>query len=309
MPSRVLITGANGFLGLSLLRPLSSSRAIVAALRSEGAAAAVRAESERLGIACKIRRTPDYRRPAWGTLLGGVDAVVHSVGILRESATSHYKDAHEDSVSGLVATAPRSCRLIYVSLVGADAASQNECLASKGRAEAILLRDRPDALVLRLPMILGGRDPSSHALRAQAIRRIVPLLDGGEAIDQPIDVRDVGIAIERALVTPTLCGALDLVGPETLSYRALLMRCAALWGNKPRVLPIPATLARAAARFLAHLSANPAVTETMLDILLRNDRRDASVATAALALTLRPLDSTLETFIGPDDATPTETSD
>ena len=299
MTSRVLITGANGFLALSLLPSLTPPHALVAAVRSPSAEAEVQRESDALRVACEIRRTPDYRAAAWAPLLAGIDAVIHSVGILKESATSRYQDAHEDSVEALAATAPPECRLIYISLVGSDALSKNPCLASKGRAEELLLRARPDALVLRLPMILGGRDPSSRALRTQAQRGLVPLLNGGSAIDQPIDVRDVGAALRQALKKGALRGTLDLVGPEALSYRALLERCAALYGRTPRVLAIPAAFARAAARTLERMSGNPAVTEAMLGVLLRDDRRDPTLATSALEIALRPLDETLQDFVGP----------
>jgi uncharacterized protein YbjT (DUF2867 family) len=184
--------------------------------------------------------------------------------------------------------------VVYLSILGARPGSANPCLASKGRAEAILMEEPLATTVLRVPMVLGGDDPAAGALRGRAHARVVPLVRGGASFEQPIDARDVVEAIVAALARPALAGlAIDLAGPESLRHRDLVRRAAALVGNRPRILPLP----RGAVRLLAALAerwlANPPLTPAMLDVLLHDDRIDPAPACRRLGIALRPLDETL----------------
>ena len=119
------------------------------------------------------------------------DAAVHLVGVLKETPAQRYADAHEGTARALAAAAKQSGlhRIVYLSIIGADVASRNACLASKARAEAILLAPPLATTVLRLPMVLGGDDPATWALRARSRAAVVPLVRGGASLEQPIDAR------------------------------------------------------------------------------------------------------------------------
>ena len=302
---RVVVTGANGVLGRALLRDLAArpDAEPVAAVRSRAAAQRVAAAAP--GAACRV---VDYGDPSSLTpLLKGAWAVVHLVGILRESATSRYAEAHEASAAALARAAREAAcpRIVYISLLGAEPGAANPCLASKGRAEALLLEAASGAgagegegagagagaaatttTVLQLPMVIGGGDPASRALRRRAGRRALLLLGGGRHCDQPIDVRDAIAAIRSALERPPGGSALRLAvaGPESLSYRELLLRCAALRGGRPRpprIGALPVAWARAAAALAERCIANPPLTRAMLDVLLRDDRVDPEPACRA----------------------------
>ncbi len=297
---KCLVTGANGVLGRALLTRLrdEDDTRVVAAVRSERAAERVR----ELGMDVEIAMVPEPSVSV-GDALVGVDVVAHTVGILKESATNRYVDAHEGSIRALCEGAERAdCRrVVYLSIVGADPESPNPCLASKGRAEAILLERLPGSLVLRLPMVLGGGDPASAALRARARAGRTRLLGGGHARDQPIDVRDAAAAISAALRKPEVCGALDLAGPEALPHRVLLLRVAERLGTSPSIGTVPVALARGVAWIAERLTRDPPVTVAMLDVLLQDDALDSSDAWAALGLSPRPLDESLDHWFKKED--------
>ncbi len=293
---RCLVSGANGVLGRALLQHLSGERSLRAAVRSERAANTVRG----LGVDAEVVLLPAYTAEHWTRVLDGVDTVVHTVGILKEGSTSRYRDAHENSVAALcdaaVGTACR--RVVYLSIVGAERDSPNPCLASKARAEALLLEALPESVVLRFPMVLGAGDPASAALRARAGTRRAWLLDGGRVFDQPIDARDAVAAIAAALRHPDATGILELAGPEALPYRDLLRRVARRVGGTPAVATLPAPLARCAAWVAERLLRDPPLTGAMLDVLLRDDRVDSAAAWDLLGLRPRPLDDTLDHWFG-----------
>jgi NADH dehydrogenase len=300
----VLVTGANGNLGRRLLVRLSSAgppRAKLRALvRSERAAQALRALPE---SAAHEVHVVDYQdADALARAAQGCTCAVHLVGILKESSRTRYIEAHE-TTSWAIAHASAKAgirRIVYLSMLGADPASPNACLASKGRAEAILLGRETPATVLRVPMVLGRGDLAARALRAQALARVTPLVRGGASLEQPIDAGDVVEAIVEALCRPELAGAvLELAGPEALSHRALVERAAQLFGRRPHVLAIPLSLARLAARLAQRVLSDPPLTPSMLDVLEHDDCIDPAPACAQLGIRLTPLDETLRRQLGP----------
>lgn len=303
---RVLITGANGHLGRALIARLAGGRrapraALRAVVRSERAAATVRALPERPELVVLDYGDVD----ALARAAAGCDAVVHLVGILKEAPGTRYEDAHEGSARALAQAAARAgChRIVYLSILGAAPASPNACLASKARAEQILLAPPLRTTVLRVPMVLGGDDPASAALRARARSRVLAMPRGGASLEQPIDAADVVEAIVAALARPELAGrALDLAGPESLPRRALVRRAAALAGARgPTIVPVPLALVRLFAALAERIAANPPLTTAMLGVLEHDDRVDPEPACRALGIRLTPLDETLRRCLAAAD--------
>jgi NADH dehydrogenase len=301
---RILVTGANGHLGRRLLervaRAPGGSQRLRALVRSQAAAAVL----ERLAgdVRPEIVIVDYTDSEALARAAAGCAAAVHLVGILRETRSSRYADAHEATARALAEAAPRAGlrRIVYLSILGSNANAANACLASKGRAEDILLAGATPALVLRVPMVIGAGDFVSRTLRKQARARVVPLLRGGSGREQPIDADDVVAAILAGLERPGIGReALDLAGPESLSRRDLLARTARLWGRRPSVIPLPFALEYAFAFAAEKLLANPPLTRAMLGVLDHDDDIDVKPACDRLGLELTPLDETLRRCVGP----------
>lgn len=302
--ARILVTGANGHLGRRLIERIArepgGGRRVRALVRSRGAAAQL--EALPVGVRPEISIVDYTDSDALARAAAGCAAAVHLVGIIRESRSSRYVDAHEATTRALAAAAPRAGleRIVYLSILGSRPDAANACLASKGRAEAILLASATPALVLRVPMVIGRGDFVSRTLRQQARARIVPLLRGGRGREQPIDADDVVAAILAGLAPqPGRSEALDLAGPESLARAELLQRCARLWNNRPIVVPVPFALEHAFAFALERLLPDPPLTRAMLGVLDHDDEIDPAPACARLALALTPLDETLRRCVGP----------
>ena len=306
-PGRLLVTGANGHLGQRLLRRLAARGAqnleVRAIVRSERAAGVLRDLGLEPAPECVV---VDYTDAAGlAQAAEGCTHFVHLVGILKEDATTRYTDAHESTCFALARAAEQvgARRIVYLSILGAAPNSGNPCLASKGRAEQILLERPVPTTVLRLPMVLGPGDIASRALRGKALAGLLPLVRGGRTLEQPIDADDVSQAILLALSRGDLpAGVLELAGPECLSHRALVMRAARLHRRQPRVVPLPLAFARAFAWLAERTLASPPLTRAMLDVLEHDDRIDPGPACRALGLTLTPLDETLRRCVGPEAA-------
>ena len=214
-------------------------------------------------------------------------AIVHLVGIIKEGARATYASAHEESTHSLLNAATQGGvgRIVYLSILGASEGSPNACLASKARAESILLESAIPALVIRVPMVLGEGDYASVALLAKA-RRTVALTFRASSLEQPIYAGDVVDAIAAGLGPDGPTGIIELAGPRSLSRRALIRSAS---GVGTRTLSLPLALGYALAWLLDRTSRNPPVTPAMLGVLDHDDDIDPQPGAEALGIRLTGL--------------------
>jgi len=299
---RILVTGANGQIGLQLFERLANAGySACAVVRSQRAADQIATLHDAIRPAIRILDYAD--RDALADAARDCSQAVHLVGILKEGGGATYAGAHEDTCSALASAAASAglTRIIYLSIFGADPTSENLCLASKGRAQKLLLDGKVPASVLRVPMVVGPDDPASRALRGQAARPSVTLVGGGATLHQPLDIRDLLCAIVACLQDDSQQSHdFQLGGPETLSHRDLVLRAAALYDHVPRIRALPLVIAKLFASLMNRVSANPPITPSMLGVLQHDDEIDSSHAVALLGLQLTPLDETLARYIGPE---------
>ena len=177
-----VVTGANGHLGRSpstTREPRTRRARCAGAVRNSVAAATITQAGSSDSIECRVVDYSDVDGIA--RACEGATHLVHLVGILKQTALTRYTDAHETSVTALTRAAEKIGlrRVVYLSILGARPGARNACLASKGRAEEILLTRGSGATVMRLPMVLGAGDHATAALRARATAGFVPLIRGG----------------------------------------------------------------------------------------------------------------------------------
>ena len=294
---RILLTGANGNLGRLLIRALPedpANESVRAIVRSERAAKSLDdlPSPERREV-----RVIDYRDSAGlEDAARGCNAAIHLVGILKQTRANRYEDAHERSaeVLALACAAAGVSRIVHTSIHGADPASRNGCLASRGRADEILLAAPVPAVILRVPMVLGPGDAAADALRRQATSAHTSLVRGGAAIEQPIAACDV-VAALLAAIRPSVPGdtVLELGGPESLTHCALVERTATILGRDVTFGSTPLFAVRAFAWLAEKFSANPPLTPDMLGVLEQDDLIDPRPACKMLGIKLTPLDAAL----------------
>lgn len=296
----LVITGANGHLGRRLIARLDGVRPVRAVVRSERAADLVRGLELANPVDVLIA---DYADEAamYGAVTGS-SHVVHLVGIIKETRSNRYRDAHEATCSVLARVAERAGldRVVYMSILGSSPDSHNSCLASKGCAESLLHDARTPVLVLQVPMVLGEDDYASRALRARAFKAW-NVVFRASSLEQPIYAGDVVDALVSGVSNPGLDDlTLQLAGPESLTREALTQRGASAVGRRTRVISLPVSLGHSMAYIMERLSANPALTRAMLGVLDHDDDVDPTPAPEALAITLTSLNETLRRCVGLD---------
>lgn len=259
-PCRVLVLGANGFIG----------RHAALALQAEGGEIVLAGrhperDDPRLPAAlgaCPRRRArfEDLVTPtAWAPLLEGVDAVLNCVGILRPVGRARYAAVHHAAPGALAqACAARGLRLVHVSALGLRADALSGFLRSKWAGEQAIRAAGGDWHLVR-PSLLDG--PGGFG--ARWIRRVAqwPLaLLPADAVGRmaPLDVRDLGLALARLVLEGHARREHELGGSEARTMREHLARMRApARGPAPPALRLPGLLARLGAHACDALHLTP----------------------------------------------------
>jgi uncharacterized protein YbjT (DUF2867 family) len=292
---RLLITGANGHLGTRLIRRINDERPgdeVVAIVRSERAAASLRQAGLKVDI-----RVVSYTDSAGISQAGqGAEAIVHLVGIIKESATNTFEMAHEKTSAALVEANLDASHIVTLGILGSEPASANSCFRSRASSDAILQAGPIPTSVIRVPMVLGPGDYASRALAKNGTSGVA-FCFRSSSLEQPIYSMDVISAIMSALSLAPENRIIELAGPESLMRKALIERAGRLLGNKPTVISFPIALGYVLAWVAEKSSSNPPVTRAMLGVLDHDDAINTSAATNLLGLTLTPLDEVLRNVL------------
>ncbi len=259
---KILITGANGFIGSHLLRRFS--------------------KEEGIKVAGMVRETSDLFRLHDGTydlrqgsldgpledILRGFDTVIHTAA--RSSDWGSYDSFYRTNVEGTVnlvraAVASGVGRVIHFSstviygfsgnrLTGEDrpaAPFNNPYCITKVMAEQELLRyrNRICLIILRPSNVFGPDDLTTTYPLLEALRKGMPAFPaGGRYLTSPCYIDNLVAATELALRSECSSGeAFNISDGNDIPWSEFLARIAEELGAKPPRLTIPAGLLRPAA--------------------------------------------------------------
>lgn len=248
---RILVTGANGFIGAHLAAALfGAGHEITACARNPNAARRQFPLYDWIEIDFNIETNPSV----WAPRLKDIDAVVNCAGILQGAAGQSLDAVHRDGPAALfdACVAAGVSRIVQISALGNDAGAGTQYADSKRAADEYLKTLDIDWVILRPSLVYtAGVYGGTAALRGLAgFPFVVPLAGGGHQLFQPIHMDDLAHAVAR-LVQPDapVRISLDAVGPEPMPIRDIVLAIRAWLGLKPGpVLPIPMPLLWVAAR-------------------------------------------------------------
>ena len=247
MSGRVLVLGANGFIGSHVAAALSSAGWSVRAGARHIAEPARRAPTFDWVVADFAKLTTAQ---AWAPLLSGVDAVVNCVGVLQNGAGYSTRAAHVDGPRALIAACEAAGvrRLVHISAVGADDGAGTDYARTKAETERMIEASGLDWLILRPSLVVdraafGG----TGLIRALAAFPLFSPVVGGDQIFRPIPLGDLSAAVVAALKPGAPSRrTLDMPGPEPVTmvetvrlYRGWMGLSPALVVRVPRALAAP----------------------------------------------------------------------
>ena len=265
------VVGGTGFLG----------RHVCAALREAGAH--VRVLSRRRGCDARII-TADALR--------GCDAVVNLAGIKREQGDQTFPSVHVHLVARLLDAMKGAGirRLVHVSVVVARPDPALPYHDTKHRGEELVRGSGLDWTILRPGVIYGvGDDLLSHLSLMLRIAPLFPIVNDGRAPMMPVHAGDVARAVAAALERPESAGkTLDLVSPDRLELRDVVLRTAEAMGVPVRILPVPAGLMNVPVGLMEATMTHPLSTRAQLAMLVEGLAGDPGPAREVLGLTPAP---------------------
>ncbi|WP_374457825.1 NAD(P)H-binding protein [Nocardioides sp.] len=233
---RVLVLGATGYVGSRLVpHLLEHGHEVVAASSSAP-------DPERFGWDDRVQavRCDVTDAGAVAQAVTGVDAVVYLVHSLDRTDFTDRDRRAADNVAG-AAEAAGVRRVVYLSGLVPDVpeADLSAHLASRLEVERILLAAGTSAVALRAGVVIGAGSTSFEIIRQIATLFLVqPVPTWMYHSVQPVAVSDVLRAVRELLDGPVE-GAVDLGGPDVLSYPDLMRTCGREAGLSRLSLPTP----------------------------------------------------------------------
>jgi NADH dehydrogenase len=235
----LLLTGATGRVGSALLRRLIDRpepvRCLVRDPRRLGP------ERVRVQIALGDLGDPASFRHA----LRGVRTVVHLAATERDQAHATIEEIDGVATWRLLRAAEAAGveRFVFLSPLGATRHHRSRVHRTKALAEQAVAEAALDTTILRCSLIYAPGDTKLALLEALALLPVVPVTATmGRARVQPVWADDVAACIAAVLDADTLPPALEIAGPETLTFRAAVERALAVGGRRRRMVTVPTAL-------------------------------------------------------------------
>ncbi|MFW8593904.1 complex I NDUFA9 subunit family protein [Cribrihabitans neustonicus] len=244
MSKLVTIYGGSGFVGRYIARRMAKAGwRVRVAVRRPNEAMHVKpygVPGQVEPVFCNIRDDASV-----AAVMQGADAVVNCVGVLNEVGKNTFAQVHAEGAARVarIAAAQGVSHLVQISAIGADATGASAYARTKAAGEEAVLRNFPNAVILRPSVIFGPEDNFFN--RFAGMTRLSPLLPiaGAGTKFQPVYVDDVAKAAVKAAKGKAAPGIYELGGPEVKSFRELMQQMLKVIHRRRLILPLPGFVA------------------------------------------------------------------
>ena len=288
MPQVATVFGGAGFIGRYVVQLLARQGWQIRVASANPASARAVQTSGRVGQIVALRADVTDEASV-AQAVQGASLVVNLVGILAEKRPGGFQ-AIQSEGAGRVArlsAAAGVARLVHISAIGADPASESLYARSKGEGEAAVLAAFPTATILRPSILFGAEDGFFNLFAGMArLLPVMPVLCGDTRF-QPVWVGDVAAAVLAGATRDDVAGRIyELGGPRVLSFRDIIRYILEVTGRKRRLFEVPMALARVQAWVAERLPGKPFTQDQLL--LLQRDNVVGAEAAGFDALDIRP---------------------
>lgn len=295
----ILVTGATGFVGRSVLRRLDQAGLPFRILLRP----ARRTPDLPAGIPMQVSLSSLSDRRGVRAALVGVDAVIHLAGAERGGSREELILADIEGTRSLAEAAAEAGvrRLVFLSHLGADRASAYPVLRAKAVAEEFLRVGGVPTTILRASAIFGPGDrlTTGLAMTLAALPLVYPVPRPPAPRLQPVWIEDVSACLLWALEQPELIGqTVEIGGPEYLSIVDVIRLVMATSGIHRALVPLSAPYLRLGAWIFERTLPHPPVTRFWFDYLAVDRTTDLNTLPRVFGLQPARMEGRLEYLRG-----------
>jgi len=281
---RVLLTGGTGFLGTALRAELLARGHEVRLLVRRPSLHKVSASEGVEVIAGDVLDTHACLRA-----VDGCDALIHLVGIRRERPDqgTTYEAMHTEATYAIVDAARRARvpRVIYMSGMGTRENAPSRYHRTKWESENIVRRSGMRWTIFRPTVVFGPGDEFHPLMIDLVYRPVVPLVDGGRALMQPVAMGDVVRGVAMAVSMPETQGQIyEVGGPDRIAFVDLVTRVARHCGVWPNTVKVSARLMKPVVAMLQRFRGFPLSVDELV-MLTEDNVCDASAFASTFGVT------------------------
>jgi len=210
--TRVAVTGANGFVGKNLRNFLYKNKINVLGVS--------RKNFRKHASEVKIIST-NLLEPKLQTKLKNYDALVHLIGIGRQSPKSTFEEINLNLTKNVIKACKNAGikKIIFISGLGVSKNNTSNYFTSKYKAEQEIINSGLDYTIFRASYIIGKTDHLTKSLLKQMKKGVIIIPGSGKYQLQPIFVEDVAKIILKSILEKKFSKKiLDLVGPRKISF-------------------------------------------------------------------------------------------
>ena len=267
---KILLTGANGYIGKRLLPLLiEHGHEVVCMVRDPRRFDLPETLKEQVEV---VRG--DLLEPAsLAKLPKDIDAayyLVHSMGGANKDFATMEATSAKNFVDYLDTTQAK--QLVYLSGI-ANVENLSRHLTSRLNVENILVTAKANHTVLRAAIIIGSGSASFEILRDLVEK--LPVMITPRWLNskcQPIAIRDVIFYLTEVLGNPGCYGkSFEIGGPDVLTYKEMILRFAKLRGLKRYLISVPVLTPRLSSYWLYFVTSTSFSLAKSLVDSLRND--------------------------------------
>jgi NADH dehydrogenase len=199
----------------------------------------------------------------------GVEAVVHTVAVIRQTQGRTYDDTNVEATKSVVEAMKEAGvrRLLYMGILGATNNPALHYARSRWLAEQAVQSSGLDYTILKPSLVLGVPDMLSlRMLRLlDFLPPVVPLPNGGHTRFQPIWVGDMVAILLMCLQDQETTGnSYELGGPEYVTFGQMAREFAKITAKRRIFVPVPVSLLLPGAVIMGKLFKDPPATPTEL---------------------------------------------
>ncbi len=296
----VSVIGGSGFIGRALVEKLARSGARITVLTRNP----VRSKNLKpIGDVGQITIMQgdaliddDLKRA-----MSSANYVVNLVGIFHPKGSQNFENLQSELPNRIsqIAKTLDVKKIIQLSAIGAELNSNSRYQKTKAEGERKLLRNSPNATILRPSIVFGPGDGFFDRFAKMAmVAPALPVIGEGETKFQPVFVGDVAESILFCLKHSFTDGQIyELGGPSIYTFKELLIYMLEAINKKRPIVPIPIFAMRIPAAFFSFFP-NPPITADQLRMLEKDNIVDENMPNiTSLNITPQPIEAHVPIYL------------